>query len=252
MNNEIAKACEHQFIALFSPSSRLLSTFLFAVVTSTVTRMEGAFVALAFSLVILALAKIPLRIFLKRFFWINVFVLFLWLLTPWMVPGSTLVHLGPLKISKEGIDLCTLITVKVNALFFVFISMVSTLSFSQLAQGLLRLRLPDKIVTLILFTSRGIDVLGEQYTTLKESAALRGFVPKTDLHTYKTYASFIAILFLRASLKSEVLTESMQLRGFNGKIHTLKVSEWHGRDTVLVIISVIVVIAISCFGYSYA
>lgn len=252
MKNEIAKACEHQFIAQFSPSSRLLCTFLFAVITSTVTRMEGAFVALAFSFVVLAIAKIPLKILVKRFLWINAFVLFIWVLTPWMVQGSTLAHIGPLKISKEGVDLCALITVKVNALFLVFISMVSTLSFSQLAQGLLRLKLPDKIVALILFTSRGIDVLGEQYTRMKESAALRGFVPKTNLHTYKTYASFIAILFLRASLKSEVLTEAMQLRGFNGKIHTLKVAGWHSLDTVLVLSTVIVVIAISCFGYSYA
>lgn len=214
--------------------------------------MEGALIALACSLIPLFFAKIPLKTFLIRFLWVNVFVLFMWVLTPWMVEGTTFIHLGPFKVSKEGIALCWLITVKVNALFLVFISMISTLSFSQLAQGLLRLRLPDKIVALILFTSRGIDVLGEQYTRMKESAVLRGFVPKTNLHTYKTYASFIAILFLKASLKSEILSEAMQLRGFNGKIHTLKVAEWHCRDTALVISTLIVVLVVSCFGYAYA
>lgn len=80
MKNEIAKACEHHLISKFSPSSRLLSTFLFAVITSTVMKMEGALIALACSLIPLFFAKIPLKTFLIRFLWVNVFVLFMWVL----------------------------------------------------------------------------------------------------------------------------------------------------------------------------
>ncbi len=52
---------------------------------------------------------------------------------------------------KEGVVLSLLVTLKVNALFCIFYTLVSSMSFSQLAAGLNQLGFPDKLVAMILF-----------------------------------------------------------------------------------------------------
>ena len=61
--------------------------------------------------------------------------------------------------------------------------------------------MPGKAVFLLMFTYRYLWVMEEEYLRLKRAAELRGFVPKTNLHTYKTIASLFAMVLVRAGLK---------------------------------------------------
>ena len=49
----------------------------------------------------------------------------------------------------------------------------------------------------------------------------RGFKGRTNLHSYKTYAYIIAMLFIRALKKGEITYKAMIARGFNGKFYSL-------------------------------
>lgn len=77
--------------------------------------------------------------------------------------------------TKEGVVLSLLVTLKVNALFCIFYTLVSSMSFSQLAAGLNQLGFPDKLVAMILFCARGITIFEKEYANLTEAAKLRGF-----------------------------------------------------------------------------
>ena len=61
--------------------------------------------------------------------------------------------------SYEGVYLSALVTVKANALFFVFYALVSLLSFSRLAAGLKSLKFSESLIVILLFCARGIDIL---------------------------------------------------------------------------------------------
>lgn len=124
-------------------------------------------------------------------------------------------------------------TIKANALFFVFYALVSSLSFSRLAAGLKSLKFSESLIVILLFCARGIDIFESEYRRMKEAAKLRGFEMKANKRTYQTVAAVIALLFVRAVRRSRVLDDAMKLRGFDGRIRTLNHEVWRHKDTFL-------------------
>ena len=98
---------------------------------------------------------------IKRWLQINLFILFIWLLTPWTTPGTSIGSGG--IFSYEGVYLSSLVTIKANALFFVFYALVSSLSFSRLAAGLKSLKFSESLIVILLFCARGIDIFESEY-----------------------------------------------------------------------------------------
>ena len=208
----------------FSAASRIASALVFGVVVSVLPNITAALCALFFSFLIIFL--FPTQI--------NLFILFIWLVTPWTTPGTPI---GPGEIfSYEGVYLSALVTVKANALFFVFYALVSLLSFSRLAAGLKSLKFSESLIVILLFCARGIDIFESEYRRMKEAAKLRGFEMKANKRTYQTVAAVIALLFVRAVRRSRVLDDAMKLRGFDGHIRTLNHEVWRYKDTFLLML----------------
>lgn len=127
----------------FSAASRIASALVFGVVVSVLPNITAALCALFFSFLIIFLFPTDAKHLIKRWLQINLFILFIWLVTPWTTPGTPI---GPGEIfSYEGVYLSALVTVKANALFFVFYALVSLLSFSRLAAGLKSLKFSESL-----------------------------------------------------------------------------------------------------------
>ena len=194
-------------------------------------RITAALCALFFSFLIIFLFPTDAKHLIKRWLQINLFILFIWLLTPWTTPGTSIGSGG--IFSYEGVYLSSLVTIKANALFFVFYALVSSLSFSRLAAGLKSLKFSESLIVILLFCARGIDIFESEYRRMKEAAKLRGFEMKANKRTYQTVAAVIALLFVRAVRRSRVLDDAMKLRGFDGRIRTLNHEVWRHKDTFL-------------------
>ena len=50
---------------------------------------------------------------------------------------------------------------------------------------------------------------------------VRAFHPRTDLHTYRSYAYLVGMLLLRSYERSRRIYQAMLLRGFRGTFWTL-------------------------------
>lgn len=235
-------------LGTFSPLAKLLAALCFACVVAVLKSIEASLAALVFSIFFVLWCQPNWSFFLKRLAAINFFVAFLWLMTPWATLGTPISAHFP-WISKEGVELCFLVTLKANALFGVFIVLVSSLSFTQMASALQQLKLSNNLVALLLFTSRGISIFENEFSRLKDAAYLRGFEPKFNLQTYKTISAWVALLFVRASRKSQTLEEAMLLRGFDGKIRTMEVKKWSFRDTILLSFFVLLTLTIGVLGW---
>ena len=53
------------------------------------------------------------------------------------------------------------------------------------------------------------------------AAKIRSFRPRTNVHTYKTFAYFIAMLFVRAASRADRVYRAMRCRGFTGRLYCL-------------------------------
>jgi cobalt/nickel transport system permease protein len=176
---------------------------------------------LAFALVLAAMGGIPALSLLKRLAAANVFVLFIWLTVPPAVPGESVAALGPLAWSADGVRLAMLITIKCNAILLSFLALASGISLPLVGCALDRLRAPPKLVFLFLFTFRYIHVVGKEWQRLQMAAKLRGFVPRTSLHTYRTVGNMFGLTLVNAIDRSRRIYEAMLLRGFDGAFHTV-------------------------------
>jgi cobalt/nickel transport system permease protein len=169
-----------------------------------------------------AIARLRIVEVLKRLLVVNGLVVCIWAVIPFTFPGEPLFRLGPLGAAREGIELAAQITLKSNAIVLAFMALVATIPFSTVGHALHWLRVPDKIVHLLLMTYRYIFVLEQEYQRLIRAARIRGFQPGTNLHTYRTYAYLVGMLFVRAIDRAERVRWAMICRGFKRKFYSLQ------------------------------
>ena len=204
------------------PRVRLAAAATFATVVAVSYDPAALIAALAVAVLLAALARLPAKVVAARLLVVNGLVILLWVMLPFTLPGESLLRVGPLSASREGVLLATQVTLKSNAIVLAFMSLVATLPPATIGHALHRMRVPDKIVHLLLMTYRYIFVLEEEYRRLARAARIRGFRPGTDLHTYRTYAYLVGMLFVRAADRAERVRNAMLCRGFRRRFHSLQ------------------------------
>ena len=214
------------------PVIRLAGAVLFCLATAGLTEQAAALAALLLALVLFLFSQARLIPSLQRLLVVNAFIAFLWLTVPWSVPGETLAALGPFAVTKEGLELAVLVTVKGNAMLLVFLALVCGMPLPALGAALNALHCPARLTALLLLCYRYLFVLREEWRSLRTSAMLRGFVPKTNLATYKTYAILLGMLLVRSYDRSQRIHEAMRLRGFSGKFPVSALPKYSVRDVV--------------------
>ena len=87
------------------PRVKLLGTIVFVVTVFFVNDLIGLALATAALAAVIGLSKVPLRYMLKGLKAIFILMIFTVLLNIFLTPGTELVRLGFLKITKEGLVL---------------------------------------------------------------------------------------------------------------------------------------------------
>lgn len=218
------------------PRTLILAATGAAVCFSLIQNITLALVGLILALLLVVVGKPPLIPLLKRLAVANFFILFLWATVPITVPGESIASLGPLSISREGIALSMAVSVKCNAILLCFLVLIADLSIPLIGYSLERLRVPAKLVFLFLFTCRYIHVIGEEWQKLQTSAKLRGFAPRTSLHTYRTIGNMFGLTIINSIDRSRNIYEAMLLRGFKGTFHTVTELKAERRDIFFAIL----------------
>ena len=206
--------------APLNPLARLTGAIIASVAMAVLTRPESCIMALLLGLVLFTFTGTSLRHTLRRLLLANVFIGFLWLTVPFSVAGQALYSVGPLTLTHEGLLLALTLTLKSNAMLLVFFALVASLPLPQLGSALSALHCPRRLTALLLVTYRYVHVLSDEWHTLRTSAMLRGFAPRTNLATYKTYAMLTGLLFIRSWDRSLRIWEAMRLRSFSGHFPT--------------------------------
>jgi cobalt/nickel transport system permease protein len=181
---------------------------------------------------------------LVRLLVVNSFVLFLWLVLPLTYPGEVVWRFGPVAATREGLVYTGLITMKSNTIIIALIALVATVPIVTLGQAMHDLRLPDKLCHLLLFTYRYVYVFEQEFRRLVQAMKIRGFQPRTDLHTYRSYAYLAAMLLVRSFDRAERVFQAMLCRGFHGVFYSLRTFSWQRRDGIFVVASLLALLTL--------
>ncbi len=220
---------ERAWIARMDPRLRFLAALMFAILVSMSQRWETLGMAIVWAGLVARDSQLFRQGFGKRWLRLNQLMILFWCLLPFTVPGHPVVLFELISLSDAGLVLAAQLTLKMNAIVLVYMGLVATMPIATLGHALHRLRVPDKLVFLLWLTYRYVFVLEQEFQRLITAAKMRGFQPKTNLHTYKTYAYLLGMLFVRASWKAEQVHQAMKCRGFQYRFHSLQtftLSRW--------------------------
>lgn len=203
------------------PTLRLGLAIVYSFVLAVMHDIAALGVGLAFSCVMAVAARLPLKPLAARLAATAGFLVVVWILLPLTYAGDPLATLGPLTVSRPGVVLCLTITIKSMAILIAFTALVTTMPTATLGHALHRFKVPDKLVQLLLLAYRYIFVIEQEYQRLYRAAKMRNFKPASNLHTYRTYAYLVGMLFVRASERARRVHLAMKCRGFTGRFHSL-------------------------------
>ena len=180
--------------------------------------------------ILLGLAQLGPRRVLRQILLANYFILLLVLVLPFTYPGKVLYSFGPFSLTKEGAIYALTIFLKSNLILTSLVLLLSTTSVFTLAHALHHLHVSEKLVQLIFFSSRYVHVIHREYQKLMAAIKLRGFVPRTNFYTYKTYAYLVASLLIKSYDRSERVYKAMLCRGFKGVFPTYRHFKMQRKD----------------------
>ena len=218
------------------PRVRSIVAATFSIVVAVSDRFMALIPALIVSLVFITLARLSIQKVFSRLIIVNGFILFLWFMLPFTTDGSPLFSFGPLTTTKTGIHAAILITLKSNTIILALVALTATMSVFTMGRALGDLHVPSKIVHLIFLTYRYIHVIHLEYHRLVTALKIRGFHPRNNIHTYRTYAYLVGMLLVKSSDRAERVRAAMLCRGFQGKFYDLKDFELNVSDFVILVL----------------
>jgi len=204
--------------------AKLLSALALILTLALSRTFPPPLAGLAAGVLLVAIAGLDWRSVMKRLLLVNGFVLFLWFTLPLSYPGTPLFSIGPVPLSRDGVLLAALITIKTNGSVLILMALVATSTVADLGNGLARLKLPESLSMLILFSYRYIFVIHQEYSRLLRAARLRGFKAATTFHTYRTFGYLFGMTLIKSHHRAERVRQAMILRGFDGRFHSLNSS----------------------------
>lgn len=242
---------ENSFFCRTDPRIRVALTVAYSVAAALLKQFSALTAALLIACILLAVSRQNIRTVAKRLVAVNSLILWFWILLPLTYGGEALFYIKSLPISRAGIILSAQMTLKSNAILLVFIAMIASMPFNTLGYALEQLRFPKKLIYLLLLSYRYIFVIEAEYHKLIRAAKMRGFSPKTNLHTYKTVAWLVGMLFVRASKRADRVYQAMICRGFNGRFYLLHHSEISRKDHLCILFMGTALIAIMFLEWGY-
>jgi len=151
---------------------------------------------------------------------------------PFTVPGEPILTVFDYPASKQGVVQATQIGLKANAVVLAMMALAGSMDSVTFGHALHRLRMPENLVHLLLFTVRYIEVLRVEFDRLRTAMKARGFRPTNSRHTYVSYGYLVGMMLVRAMERSERILQAMKCRGFAGKISLPSDYHFHRQDFI--------------------
>lgn len=202
------------------PRLKIIALCLWSGLLALLRDMDAALAGLAASTVLLIMFGPSVTTVVKQLLAVNVFILFLWLVLPFSFsyPGEVLAAWGPLEVTRQGLALCILLTVKGNAVALGAMAFLGSSSVYELSAAARRLGAPEKMIAIFVLMFRYVKVIGQEHARLRLAMQARGFRPAMSLHSYRSYANLIGMLLVRSLDRADRIHAAMKCRGYNGRL----------------------------------
>ena len=201
------------------PRLKIVAVLAWSFLLALTQQIEAALAGLAGSVILIMLSGLDSGTVIKRLLTVNFFILFLWLVLPFSFsyPGKVIAALGPLEVTRQGLDLVFILTVKGNAVALGAIAFFGASQVFELAAAARQMGAPEKMTAIFVLMFRYVQVIGQEYARLRLAMKVRGFQPSMTMHSYRSYANLLGMLLVRSLDRAARIHAAMRCRGYNGR-----------------------------------
>lgn len=241
--------CPPSFVERLDPRWKLAGVLLAALACTMLRTCGPALAALAGTLLLVALARLPLSWYLRRLGTaMLMFGLFLiWL--PFVEEGHATLDLGFVTLSWTGILRLIRLSANLSAMLSLMLVLLATTSLQDTFKAAHALHVPKLLVQLALLTYRYVFLLMEEFARLRTALRVRGFRNQANLHSYRTIGQVAGTLLVRSHERAERVAQAMRSRGFDGQFRSLH--DFSARAPDVLVFSVIVGYAVALLAWDW-
>ncbi|WP_316859697.1 cobalt ECF transporter T component CbiQ [uncultured Cohaesibacter sp.] len=225
------------------PRVRILVIFAYSICVIQLTSLPLLAFSLLLSLILMVKAQLQFWASVKRVAMMDSFIIFILVMLPFTTPGVELFSIWGFSASYEGVHQAVVVLLRANAIVMASLTLLGTLDPATFGHALARIHVPERLVHLLLFTIRYIEILHDEYRRLRTAMKCRAFSPSNSWHTYRTFGYLVGMLLIRSFERSERIMKAMKCRGFNGQFHLLQEFDYSRSDYVFSAIAAAVMVA---------
>ena len=230
------------------PRVKLFGTILYIISLFVAKNPVVYILAAAFLFICIGVSKVPLKFVIRGLRTIFILLILSASFNLFLTPGKELVHLGPIKITEEGIVQAVFMAIRLILLIMGSSVMTLTTTPNNLTDGIEKalgflkvFRIPvHEIAMMMSIALRFIPILIEETNKIIKAQTARG----ADLESgnfFKRIKAMVPILvplFVSAIRRANELANAMEARCYMGgdKRTRMKPLKYRGRDAVAYVV----------------
>jgi cobalt/nickel transport system permease protein len=204
----------------WDPRVKILGLFVLIFTIALLKKFPLVLASFVIALSLVLISRIPFAFIVKRLLPVTVFLFPFFIIMPLTVPGEQAIHILTFSFSLTGLRIASLIYIKAISIVSLIIAMMGTAPFTDSMKALEKLKVPQVLIQMILFTYRYIFVFLMEIRRMNNAMKARNFERKTNLHTLKTTGNFVGVLLVRSFERTERIYQAMLSRGYDGVLRT--------------------------------
>jgi cobalt/nickel transport system permease protein len=232
------------FLHRLDPRVRLLALLAASLWTARAPGVPALAGACALAALLALAAPLERRRLRRAALALNGFLLVAAVTLPFSVAGAPLWQLGGWSASAEGVQRAAVVVLTGNTLMLLFAALVAPVEPATLAHALLHLKVPDKLVRLLMFALRYVEVLHATRLRLTRAMRARGHQPRLDRHTLRSTGHLVATLVGHSVERAQRIEMAMRCRGWQGRFPVLHHFRFGWRDAAFALAFVSVLAAL--------
>ncbi|MCS6866854.1 MAG: cobalt ECF transporter T component CbiQ [Gemmataceae bacterium] len=141
--------------------------------------------------------------------------------------------LGPVHVSERGLVAGMGVLCRALAIGCWALVLVGTAPLPATLAAAHRLKLPGRIVQVMVLTYRYAFLLADEYRRLRIAMRTRGYRVGGNRHSYRALGHATGALLVRSADRAEIVAAAMRTRGFDGTFHTLSTFRTTAGDMII-------------------
>jgi len=233
------------FMNKWDARCRIISFTLIVFTISSLRTVNGVIAAFVLALLVILISGVPIRIILGKIRFPLLFLVPLFLFLPLTSGGEVCLQYSFITLYSNGLLLSCIIFFKTLSIISIFFVLMMISSFNETVAAMRSLKVPAKLINMLIFTYRYIFVYLEDLRKMRSALVLRGFRNRNNFHSLKSNANIIGSLVVRSYEQADRINNAMVLRGWSGEIKSLYSFDLKRTDVIKSVIMLLPVVLLA-------